>query len=468
MHPILEPWAISEPGLQLVLAVWSRGEQFPDVLTRARAERGDKALLNDTGKMEIEGGVAVIPIVGPLMRHADMFSEISGATSYASIRRDLRAALASQDVHSILLRVNSPGGEANGCGELADQIRAADAVKPVTAYAEQACSGGYWLAAAAREIVAAPSAVLGSIGVRCGVMDDAKAQEKLGVRRVEIVSSQSPGKRGTPVDDAVIGRVQAHADALADVFIESVARFRGVSEKKVQRDFGAGDVLVGAAAVSAGLADRLGSFDSTLAALRGASRPSAAQGKNDMQTQKNDAGAELVVKADLDAAQTRVAELEKAQASQAPVLAAVKTLTGKSDPIEQIVELASLQGRLAALPSAEQQRATERANLVTELQRKQVPPTTIQALEAACDAAGGDLAVLRAGAAKLEAPKPYAPATQERNAAAPQASGEPVLTKGIKAQYVRCGITDEAQMLAAEKSRLAGGTQQSESDEDEE
>ena len=41
-----------------------------------------------------------------------------------------------------------------------------------------------------------------------------------------------------------------------------------------------------------------------------------------------------------------------------------------------------------------------------------------------------------------------------------------MLTKGIKAQYERCGITDEAQMLAAEKSRLAGGTHQSESDDE--
>lgn len=202
-------------------------------------------------------------------------------------------------------------------------------------------------------------------------------------------------------------------------------------------------------------------------ALLAAQTPQPAAAKDDNMSKPTEQGAvELVEQAKLDAAQSEVASLKAQAQAAAPVLAAVKTLTGKSDPIEQIVELASLQGRLAALPSAEQQRATERANLVTELQRKQVPPTTIQALEAACDAAGGDLAVLRAGAAKLEAPKPYAPATQERNAAAPQTSGEPVLTKGIKAQYERCGITDEAQMLAAEKSRLAGGTHQSESDDE--
>lgn len=197
--------------------------------------------------------------------------------------------------------------------------------------------------------------------------------------------------------------------------------------------------------------------------------PAAAK-DNSMQTQ-TEKPVELVEKAQLEAAHTELASLRQKLDATGPLLAAVAKLTGKDSAADQIVELAALQARVASLPTAEQMRAQERASLITELQRKQVPPTAIAALEAACDAAGGDLAVLRAGAAKLQAPTVYQPAAPagEKNAAAPQnQGGEPVLTKAIKAQYERCGITDEAQMLAAEKSRLAGGTQQSESDEDEE
>lgn len=459
MHPILEPWAISEAGMQLVLAVWTRGEQFSDVLAKARADRGDKPLVNDTGSYRVEGGVAVIPIVGPLMRHADMFSEISGATSYAGIRKDLSAALADGDVHSILLKIDSPGGECNGCGELADQIRAAHAKKRVTAYVEgYGASGGYWLAAAAGRIICSPTAVLGSIGVRCAVTDDAGAQEKLGVKHIEIVSSQSPAKRGTPIDDGVIARVQAHADALCDVFIESVANFRGVTEKKVQRDFGGGAVFVGRDAVKAGLADEIGSFDSTLAALRGASRPSAAQGKNDMQTQTE---TELVPKAELEAAQAEIKAL-KAQAAKveaaAPVLAVVAKLTKTENPTVQVGELLAMADKAASAPTAAQLQATERAQILAGLQAKNVSPDRIAALEAAADAAPTadvQLAVLRAGAAKLEAPRVYQPATQERNAAAPvQTEAEIAINDNDRAFYHARGITDEAQMLERKRAGI--------------
>ncbi len=198
-------------------------------------------------------------------------------------------------------------------------------------------------------------------------------------------------------------------------------------------------------------------------ALLAAQTPHPAAAKdNDMQTQ-TDKPVELVEKAQLEAAQTELASL-RAQAEQAkaaaPVLAAVAKLTGKSDATDQILELAALQSRLASLPSAAQMQAQERASLVAELQRKQVPPTAIAALEAACDAAGGDLAVLRAGAQKLEAPRVYQPATQEKNAAAPvQTEAEIAIDDNDRAFYHARGITDEAQMLERKRAGIEAQTQ---------
>ena len=129
-----------------------------------------------------------------------------------------------------------------------------------------AASGAYWLASAAGKIVADETAQLGSIGVLATVIDDRAAEEKHGVKRYEIVSSQSPLKRTDPGTDEGRAQLQQMVDAMASVFIAKVAKFRGTSEAKVASDFGRGAVLPAHDAVSVGMADALGSLESLLGA----------------------------------------------------------------------------------------------------------------------------------------------------------------------------------------------------------
>jgi ClpP class serine protease len=60
-------------------------------------------------------------------------------------------------------------------------------------------------------------------------------------------------------------KVQATVDSLAQVFIDRVATFRGVTSRHVIENFGRGGLVVGAAAVAAGMADALGSLESVIA-----------------------------------------------------------------------------------------------------------------------------------------------------------------------------------------------------------
>lgn len=82
-----------------------------------------------------------------------------------------------------------------------------------------------------------------------------------------IVSSQSPHKRLDPTTDDGRSRLQIRIDSMADVFIETIARNRNVSAENVQNHYGGGDVMIGAKAVSAGLADRIGSLEGLIAEL---------------------------------------------------------------------------------------------------------------------------------------------------------------------------------------------------------
>lgn len=172
---------------------------------------------------------------------------------------------------------------------------------------------------------------------------------------------------------------------------------------------------------------------------------------------------ELVEKAQLIESQQKAATLEKQLAAAQPLLAQIAELTGKAGIDEQQVELAQLAAKAARAAELEDKLGDERSLLMQKARDKKIPPVAMRGWQHL------SLPSLREVVEKaegLQAKQPGKPA-ESSEAPAAQAS-EPVLTKATKEQYRRCGITDEAQMLAAEKSRLAGGTQQSESDEDEE
>lgn len=252
-----ETWAITEPALQTMLDIANRETSLDAV----EAQRGVK--LNHDRAMTIRDGVAVIPIHGPMFRYANLFTRISGATSVEEVALDLKDALNRTDVKAILLDIDSPGGDVNGVHELAEMIYGARGQKPIKAYTGyQCCSAAYWCASAADEVIADDTAVVGSIGVVAAVPKRSES-----TYTIEFVSSKSKNKRIDPTTESGRTQIQARVDALADVFIEAVARNRGITADLVVENYGAGGVAVGQQAVAAGLADRLGSFEQVLMEL---------------------------------------------------------------------------------------------------------------------------------------------------------------------------------------------------------
>ena len=263
---LAEPWAITADGLQLVLSVASRENTVSvEALEAYRAEHVPHA-----ERLKKRGSVAVIEASGPMLRRANFFSAISGATSYDVLRRDLQAALDDPAIKAIVLNLDTPGGEVTGVDELAKAIKAGTAQKKIVAYVGgTAASAGYWLASQASEIVISETAILGSIGVRAALQDTSKKDAEAG--KIEFISSKAPGKRVDLSTDEGRARIQRTIDALESVFINTVAEGRGVKGDDVTANFGGGDVLIGAAAVAAGMADRIGNFEAVISELAGRS-----------------------------------------------------------------------------------------------------------------------------------------------------------------------------------------------------
>ncbi len=257
-------------------AILSEGErQKPDAMLAKPGNRMD-----GTRYVQVRDGVAVIDLNGVIAKRMNLFEEMCfGGASTEILLRDFHAAIDSPNVESVVLNIDSPGGEAFGINELAQAIYDARGKKPIKAYISGlGCSGAYWIATAAEEIIIDKSAFVGSIGVVTAWMDDKEFYQMMGIRREVVTSSNAPFKRLDFDNEEHRAELQKELDSLESVFIKAVARNRKVTVDQVKKDFNQGGVLAGADAVKAGMADRTGSLEDVIRGLR--SKRSKAAGAN--------------------------------------------------------------------------------------------------------------------------------------------------------------------------------------------
>lgn len=267
------PWLITEEWLHTIYSIACRENLYdPEALTAKRLAR-----MENSHRAKQYNSIAVIPISGPIFPKSNLMTEYSGATSAEAVARDLQSAMDNSDIERIILDIDSPGGHVTGINELANIIRTHTESKQITAYvAGTGASAAYWLASAASEIVVDATSRVGSVGV-------VTAFPKSNGDTIEIVNSASPNKRPDITTEEGKKVVVDQMDALADVFISSVAGFRNTTVETVKKDFGRGGVLIGEHAVKAGMADRLGSFDQLLTENGGKPMP-APEGKTNVMT----------------------------------------------------------------------------------------------------------------------------------------------------------------------------------------
>ena len=182
-------------------------------------------------------GVAVIPIHGTLVRRTVGLEAESGLTSYTQLAAQLDAALANPEVAAILLDIDSPGGESGGVFDLADRIRAATQVKPVWAVAnDMAFSAAYALASAASKVFVSRTGGVGSIGVIAMHVDQSEKDAQDGVRYTAVFAGDRKNDLTphAPISNEAHAFLQAEVNRIYSIFVETVARNRGLAPSTVQ------------------------------------------------------------------------------------------------------------------------------------------------------------------------------------------------------------------------------------------
>lgn len=295
-------WLMTAEALDTVMAVAAREGDVQAL--EARLGRP----LDNTRSVTVRDGIALIPVSGPIFRHANLMTEISGATATGSLATDIQAALDNPSVNVLVLDIDSPGGEATGINELAEMIYQARGTKPIKAYVGgQAASASYWIASAAEEVIVDDTAQLGSVGV---VLSLRKREDRPGEKSYEIVSSNAPNKRPDLETEAGRAQLQTRTDELANVFLDKVARNRSIPRDEVNDRFRQGGVATGALAVAAGMADRLGSLESLIAELAGSVSTPSTKRSVMMTTVKTTAELHAAIEAGTDPKSIQIAAAE--------------------------------------------------------------------------------------------------------------------------------------------------------------
>jgi len=206
-------------------------------------------------------GVALVEINEIVV--SNPYPSLLGLSSQALVET-LRRADKDPQVKAILLYIDSPGGDIVASDEVYKALKGLK--KPVVAYlGEVATSGAYYIACGADKIVAHPASLTGSIGVIVEMPNVQKLMEKLGVEVVVIKSGPHKDEgsfyRGLTEEERAYW--QALVERVHQMFIEVVAKERGLPEEKVKA-IADGRIFLGEEAFKLGLVDKLGNFDDAL------------------------------------------------------------------------------------------------------------------------------------------------------------------------------------------------------------
>ncbi len=217
-------------------------------------------------KSTTDEALAVITMSGTIVRSS---GELTEGIDVETLKNSLDAALENKKVKALVLRIDSPGGDALASADMLQMLDSAAVKKPlVVSMSGVAASGGYMTALAGKTIFAQPLTITGSIGVYALKPNISGLAEKIGlgrdvVTRGRYADADTPFK---PLEGEAYNKFVAASGEVYDDFIGKVAVSRKMSIAQVDSVAG-GRVWTGSRALKAGLVDRTGGlFDALHAA----------------------------------------------------------------------------------------------------------------------------------------------------------------------------------------------------------
>jgi signal peptide peptidase SppA len=225
-----------------------------DQLGQSIERRGQRVL-------QVQRGVAIIPIEGSLVHKGGWLGSDSGETSYQGLQAQVVRAAKDPSVKGVVFEVDSFGGEVSGAFETADLMFELSAMKPtLSILTDHAYSAGYLLASTARQIVIPERGGAGSIGVITMHTDMSEALAAQGMKVTILAAGKhkADGNPFGPLPESVAARIQANLEKSREAFAGHVSRYRGARLTFDQAMATEALDYTGEDAVTAGLVDVVG------------------------------------------------------------------------------------------------------------------------------------------------------------------------------------------------------------------
>jgi protease-4 len=206
--------------------------------------------------------IALIDVSGFIASESGFWTTFGG-TSVADVQQKLQLAAADSRVCAVVLRINSPGGEASASDVIYQEVMRfkEKTGKPVVAaLMGTAASGGYYVALSADCIVASPTTVTGSVGVIMDLVNIEKLYGKLGLQSVVIKSGEkkdigSPTRPMTPEERDLLQGLNC---ALFNQFLAVVRERRRAMDEPQLKTASDGRIMGAQDALQLNLVDRVG------------------------------------------------------------------------------------------------------------------------------------------------------------------------------------------------------------------
>lgn len=331
--------------------------------------------------------VAVMDIEGPLTYKPITFIGMDcGGANYQTLKEDF-TYLVEQGVKTVAFNADSPGGEAFQLFPTASYIRKladANGVKIITYVDGLAASAMYGLASISDEIIMAPSAEVGSIGVVVRLMNDSKALEMNGYQRtfIKAGASKVPFGEDGEFRKEFLEDIQDKVDVLYEEFTGFVAEHRNMSVDKVRST--EAKTFLPEKALQLGLADKVMSVEDfymyladTAQANKGSNNSvlknklfSLSKEDNNEMTQLADMQSQLeALTTELSTAQLAVAELASTKEAMATLQAAfTEKETALAAALEQVKQMEAVKEQMKAQARTDKLSAVMAADKVEAVQ----------------------------------------------------------------------------------------------------
>jgi protease-4 len=210
---------------------------------------------------------AKTPNIAVIIAEGAIATSGENGISSATLVKQIRDARTDNDIKTIVLRVNSPGGSALASEEIwREVILANKAKKVIVSMGDVAASGGYFISAAADRIFAEPTTITGSIGVFGVIPFTGKfltetvglSFDRAGTNKHAVLSIN---QKLTPQEFAII---QDEVNKVYDQFLQIVADGRNMTVERVN-EIARGRVWTGRDAINIGLVDEMGGLNDAIA-----------------------------------------------------------------------------------------------------------------------------------------------------------------------------------------------------------